>query len=113
MRRDSQTSVTTRRAHDPADYNPDSDRQPSPWNRLDTATQRFVAWAGAVAIIITVCAWASQTIRIVERVTKVEADAAEAKQLARDNLAVTCILTRKVDPTIEPAECNRQSQRPK
>lgn len=111
MRRDARHSktMTSRRYDDPPTYNPESDR--TLWNRFDTSTQRFVAWAGAIAIIVTVCAWASQTIKLDERVSKLEAEQAETNVLLRANLAVSCILARKVDSTIEPSECNPRPPR--
>lgn len=102
--------MSTRSRHNDApSYNPDVDRGPaSPWNRLDTGVQRFIAWAGAIAIILSVCAWASTTIHLDERVSKLETDSAETRELARANLAVTCIIARKVDQTIEPDECHKK-----
>lgn len=93
------------RATDSPTYDPAVERRPSPWNSLDTGMQRFVAVAGALGLIVTVCAWAANTIALDERIAKVEAEQAETRDLARANLAVTCILVRKVDATLEPSQC--------
>lgn len=109
--KDDSIVMTRRRANDAPGYNPEHERQPSPWNRLDTNVQRFIAVATAFAILLGVCAWAANTIGLDTRVTKLEVQQTETNDLLRANLAVSCILTRKVDPTIEPAECN--PRRPK
>lgn len=98
---------TRSRRDDASSYNPDVDRaSASAWNRLDTGVQRFIAIATAGAFILVVCAWASDTIHLAERVSKLESAQAETNELLRANLAVSCILARKVDPTIEPTECS-------
>lgn len=101
--------MTRRRAHDSPTYNPEVDRHSTPWNQLDSGMQRFLAIAGVIAILVALVGWAGRQLGFDARLTLLETRTATVERKVDATLAVSCIVARKTDPTVEPVECKRST----
>lgn len=94
--------IASRRAPMPT-YTPDSDHEPP--SPIDKVAQRIVAYAAAGGILLAIVLWLAKVATFDARLTANEQATNRIEKKVDAQLAVTCIMARRQDPTIVPKDC--------
>ncbi len=86
-----------------ASYSPESDREPP--SPIDRVAQRIVAYAAAGGILLAIILWLAKVATFDARLTANEQATNRIEHKVDAQLAVTCIMARRQDPTIVPKDC--------